>query len=107
MMSKSISDTLRRSIVEAVHCKEEVEGEFGASTQYLIDTLTEFESTEIGTTLETLAEEERLVIGRRYPPRENESFSFYVDLRLSADGQALITDIVSEALPIQRSLFED
>ena len=106
-MSDSISNELRNSIVEAIHCREEIEGEFGASTQYLIDTLSDFEPTEIGSTLELLAEHERLVIGRRYPPRENEQFSFYVNLRLSADGQALYSRLFTDQKPIQRSLFDD
>ena len=98
---------LIEAILTGVVEEEEPENEYRPSTKRLLTRLgREYDSETIGKAIETLIDDEELIWGRDYPPRDGESFKFYVYMSLTIKGQRLLRELTEPPQPVHTDLFD-
>lgn len=97
---------LVKAILAAVRSQELSADEYRASTKHLIERLADYDEKEVGGTTEILVERERWLKGRDYPPREGETFKFYVHLTLTSRGQDRMEELTEPARHMEVGLFD-
>lgn len=97
---------LLKAILAAVDHEERCEGEYCASTKYLIEHLSDYDADQVGSTIARLVDGECLLQGRDYPPREGETFKFYIHLTLTMSGRDRLMELTMSREPVQRDLFD-
>lgn len=97
---------LQKAILLLVRQEERVDQDYRASTKFIIESLSDFNSNIVGSAIEDLVDREQLLKGREYPPRDGETFKFYVYLTLTIKGQDHVSELTRSSLPSERSLFD-
>lgn len=100
------SKELVNAILVAVDREERNKDEYCASTKYLIEHLSDYEADHVGSAIARLVDGECLLQGRDYPPREGETFRFYVHLTLTTNGRDRLMDLRIPRQPVQKDLFD-
>ena len=102
-----MDDDLLKAILIGVVEEEEPENEYKPSTKRLLARLSnDYDSETIGCAIETLIDEEEMIWGRPYPPREGESFKFYVYMSLTLKGQQRLRRFTERPKPVHVDLFD-
>ncbi len=86
MDEPQLDNELVKAILTIVDTEERSDYEYRASTKQLIEKLSDYDASKVGALIESLVDNERLLEGRDYPPREGETFKFYVRLNLTMRG---------------------
>lgn len=97
---------LVKAILAAVRRQELSADEYRASTKHLIERLSDYDAREVGDMTEILVDRERWLKGRDYPPREGETFKYYVHLVLTLRGQDRLEELTAPARHVEVGLFD-
>ena len=97
---------LLKAILGAVDREEQSDDDYRASTKYLIERISGYDIEEVGGAIERLVDNEQLLKGRDYSPREGETFKFYIHLTLTLRGKERLIELTEPTKPIQIDLFD-